>query len=26
VNGTMLSMTYYARWSLNLATGVWSPN
>ena len=26
VNGTMLSMSYYARWSLNLATGVWSPN
>jgi hypothetical protein len=26
VNGTMLSLTYYARWSLNLATGVWSPN
>ena len=26
VNGTKLSMSYYAQWSLNLGTGVWAGN
>ena len=26
VSGTTLSMSYYAQWSLNLGTGVWTPN